>query len=214
MKIDIHIHTRYSPDSLITPVELMEQCKSKGIEYVGITDHNTIEGALKLKEEVSIRVIVGEEIKTEHGEIIGLFLKNVVPSGLSVVRTIELIKEQGGIIYLPHPFDGLRRSMMDIVLLEKIVDKIDVMEVFNSRSLFMLANDIAFKFAKEHNIIPAVGSDAHTKYEIGNSYIEMDDFNSGDEFLKKLKNAQLFARRTPFSTRVRGKAARILRCID
>lgn len=214
MKIDIHIHTRYSPDSLITPLELMEQCKSKGIECVGITDHNTIEGALKLKEEVSIRVIVGEEIKTEQGEIIGLFLENVVPSGLSVVRTIELIKEQGGIIYLPHPFDGLRRSMMDIVLLEKIVDKIDVMEVFNSRSLFMLANDIAFKFAKEHNIIPAVGSDAHTKYEIGNSYIEMEDFSTKEEFLKSLKNARLFTQRTPLFGRLKAKTMKILSGMD
>jgi hypothetical protein len=192
----------------------MEQCKRKGIECVGITDHNTIEGALKLKEEVSIRVIVGEEIKTEHGEIIGLFLKNEVPSGLSILETIEMIKEQGGLVYIPHPFDNFRKATIDITVLEKIIDKIDVIEVFNSRTLFNQANEIALKFAKEHNIIPAVGSDAHTKHEIGNSYIEMEDFSTKEEFLKSLKNARLFTQRTPLFGRLKTKTMKIISGMD
>lgn len=210
----MHIHTKYSKDGFLTANQLVRSCRKKGLNSIAICDHNTIKGALEFKNEVNVKIIVGEEIETEQGEIIGLFLKDEVPSGLSVLKTIEMIKEQGSIVYVPHPFDGFRKSMIGITVLERIVDKIDVIEVFNSRSLFMQANENALRFAKQHNIIPAVGSDAHTEYEVGNAYIEMEDFSSNDEFLTNLKSARLFTRRTPPFVRVKVKTMKILRGID
>jgi len=214
IKLDMHIHTKYSKDGFLTADQLVRSCRKKGLNSIAICDHNTIKGALQFKDEVNVKIIVGEEIETEQGEIIGLFLKDEVPSGLSILETIEMIKEQGGIVYIPHPFDNFRKATIDITVLEKIIDKIDVIEVFNSRTLFNQANEIALKFAKEHNITPAVGSDAHTKYEIGNSYIEMEDFSTKEEFLKSLKNARLFTQRTPLFGRLRAKTMKILSGMD
>jgi hypothetical protein len=214
IRLDMHIHTKYSKDGFLTANQLVRACRKKGLNSIAICDHNTIKGALEFRDKVDVKVIVGEEIETERGEVIGLFLKNEVPSGLSVLKTIEMIKEQGGLVYIPHPFDGFRKSAIDIIVLKRIVDKIDIIEVFNSRTLFHHANEDALRFARENNILPAVGSDAHTEYEVGNSYMEMEDFNTKEEFLKSLKNARLFTQRTPLFGRLRAKTMKILSGMD
>jgi hypothetical protein len=214
IKIDMHVHTKYSSDGFIDAEQLIKQCQKKSIDCVCITDHNTIKGALEFKDKVNVKIIIGEEIETGQGEIIGLFLKDEVPSGLSILETIEMIKEQGGLVYIPHPFDGFRKLAIDIIVLKRIVDKIDIIEVFNSRTLFHHANENALRFARENNILPAVGSDAHTEYEVGNSYMEMEDFSTKEEFLKSLKNARLFTQRTPLFGRLRAKTMKILSGMD
>jgi len=212
LRIDMHVHTNYSLDSFITPAQLVGECQKKKIDCVCITDHNTIDGALEFKEKVNVRVIIGEEIETERGEVIGLFLKEEVSPGLSFIRTIEMIKQQDGIVYVPHPFDGFRKSTVDISMLQQIIDKIDILEVFNSRTLFPQANRWALNFAQQHNIIPGVGSDAHNVCEVGNSYVEMEDFAAQAEFMRSLKDARLFMQGTPLFGRLKAKAKKIFTC--
>jgi hypothetical protein len=207
----MHVHTKYSPDSSITAVQLVNKCKTRGIDCICITDHNTIKGAFEFRDKVSIKIVVGEEIETAQGEVIGLFLKQEIPAGLSISETIDIIKEQGGLVYIPHPFDTFRKSPIEITVLEKIVEKIDIIEVFNSRTLFKQANEYALRFARENNILPAVGSDAHTENELGNSYVEMENFVTKEEFVKNLKDAMLFAGRTSLFSRLKSRAMKIIR---
>jgi len=182
MKIDLHVHTKYSRDSLNTLNALRKVCKKKGLE-ITVTDHNEIKGALKFKPK-----IIGEEIKTKDGEVIGLFLNEKIRKGLSVEETVDLIREQGAIIMIPHPFDRLRKSRLKKAITPEIV------EVCNSRTLIKQDNAKAWELAKKLNVLKAVGSDAHFPFEVGSAYVEMDDFNSPKEFLKNLKTAKLFCR--------------------
>jgi len=189
IKVDFHIHTVYSKDSFNSINVIKKICKKKGIFPV-ITDHNTIKGALKLKN-----CIVGEEIKTKDGEIIGLFLNEEIKKGLSIEETVEKIKEQDGLVYVPHPFDKLRSCV------KRLNFKKDIFEVFNSRSLFQVFNRKAFEYAKRHNILMAVGSDAHLPIEIGKSYVIMEEFNLEEkkELLRNLKNAKFHTEKSlPF----------------
>jgi hypothetical protein len=149
-----------------------------------------------------IRIIVGEEIDAEEGEIIGLFLKEEIPSGLSLKAAVKKIKNQGGIVYVPHPFDSFRKAALKHNDVEKIKNDIDVVEIFNSRTLFDKYNRMAFEFSRKNNFLVSVGSDAHYKYEIGNSYMEMEDFGDTDSFLERLKDAKLFAYKTPLTVRL------------
>lgn len=202
IRIDPHVHTIYSTDGLITSKDLVYECNKKGIDCVAICDHNTIHGALKFKEEINLKIIVGEEINTREGEIIGLFLKEEISSGLSPAETIIRIKDQGGLIYLPHPFDTWRKSILSANALSQIFNQIEIVEIFNSRSLLKRCNNEAFQFCKKYGFFPAVGSDAHTKYEIGNSFLEMDDFDSKDDFIINIKQAKLFTKKTSILMRL------------
>lgn len=190
MKVDFHLHTKYSPDSLNSLKDFRKECLRKGIFPV-ITDHNTIEGALKYKKLYK-DVIVGEEIRTLTGEVIGIFLNEAIPKNLTMAETLDLIKSQGAISYVPHPFDALRRSAV-----QKIDFKFDVIEVFNSRVIKQQYNRMAEDFAVKNKVIKGVGSDAHLISEIGTSYAVMDSFDSPKEFLKNLKKATLVKNPSP-----------------
>ncbi len=196
-KIDLHIHTNYSKDCLMSISKLMRVIEKKGLNTVAITDHNEIEGALALKYmSKSFKVIIGEEIMTDSGEIIALFLKEKISPGLSVSKTVEIIKSQNGLVYIPHPFDSLRSSAIKEDALTSIISQLDIIEVFNSRNVFIKDNDKAVAFARKHNVLSAVGSDAHTYWEVGNSYLEMKDFNGSKEFLENLNEAKLVKQRS------------------
>jgi predicted metal-dependent phosphoesterase TrpH len=199
LKADLHVHTEYSLDCG-TPLEkIVGRCIEKGINCVAISDHGTAEGALKLKETAPFTIIVAEEILTPHGEIMGLFLKETIPSGLSVAETISRIRAQGGLISIPHPFDIFRQSALRNHIIEEIADQIDIIEVFNARSLPPQQTAKARAFASKHGIIQGAGSDAHTLREIGNAYIEMPEFKGKDDFLNALQKGKIYGHTTnPF----------------
>jgi len=190
MRIDCHLHTKYSRDSLVSLESFRKQCVRKKIFPI-ITDHNTIAGALKYKKKYN-DVIIGEEVKTNRGEVIGLFLNEVIPRGIDLLETLDRIKQQGAISYVPHPFDMMRSSAV-----KRIDFKADVIEVFNSRTINQRYNRLAEDFANKNNCLKAAGSDAHLLSEIGTSYVEIAEFNSPKEFLKNLKKAKLFRKSSP-----------------
>jgi len=196
LKADLHIHTEYSMDCSMPLEQVISRCLETGINCVAIADHGTAEGALKMQDIAPFAVVVAEEILTRHGEIMGMFLKETIPSGLSAEQTISRIKAQGGLVCIPHPFDMFRKSALDSEVIEEVAEQIDVIEVFNSRSLLPGASTKAQVFAEKYGIPKSAGSDAHTPNEIGNAYIEMPEFNGKDDFLQALAKGKVFGRRT------------------
>ena len=196
LKADLHIHTKYSMDCA-TPLEkIISRCLELGINCVAIADHGTIEGALKMQNLAPFTVIVAEEILTPHGEIMGMFLKETIPSGLSVEQTISQIRTQEGLVAIPHPFDSIRHSALGTKIIEEIVTQIDAIEVFNSRSPFLGSSAKAQAFARKHGIAQMAGSDAHSFQEIGNTYVEIPEFNGKDDFLQALAEGKISGHRT------------------
>jgi predicted metal-dependent phosphoesterase TrpH len=166
--------------------DLIKVSKLRGINCLAITDHNTIEGAKKLREITDIKIIVGEEIKTKDGEINGYFLNEKIKPGMATEDTIKTIKEQGGLVCVPHPFDRLRSSALKKEVLNKVIDQVDLIEVYNSRNVFKNDNQVALEYALKHKKLITVGSDAHTANEVGNSFIRLDHFRNKSEMLKSL----------------------------
>ena len=196
LKADFHIHTEYSMDCN-TPLEkVLNRCLEIGINCIAVADHGTIEGALKLKDIAPFMVIVAEEIDTPHGEIMGMFLTEGIPSGLSVEQTLARIRTQGGLVCIPHPFDTFRQSALDGRIIETIMDQIDVIEVFNARSPLQRDSTKANLFAEKYGIRKSAGSDAHTVSEIGNAYVEMSEFSGRDDFLQALEKGKIMGHRT------------------
>lgn len=206
IRVDMHVHTRYSKDSSLSLERLFFTCQRKKITCIGITDHNTIKGALEFQKRFSsdsvrgriskgIKVIVGEEIQTKAGEIIGLFLKEEIPPGLSAGKTIASIKKQGGLVYLPHPFDRLRKAPINLKSIEPFWNEIDIIEVFNSRSLVSFWNERALELARGKKKPYAIGSDAHSEREVGRSLMQMEVFNSPAEFINNLTLAKITEKR-------------------
>jgi len=187
MKLDFHVHTNYSPDSFTTLATLKKVCEKKGLFPV-ITDHNTIKGALVFKQRYG-DCIIGEEIETADGDLIGLFLNEEIPRGLSVHETVDKIREQDGVVYMPHPFDRLRNSS-----LKRHDFKADIVEVFNSRVMKQYYNHMAEIFAENKKLLKGAGSDAHFARHIGLSYVVIDDFSDKKEFLKNMKKAIIITR--------------------
>ncbi len=179
------------------PLEkIVSRCLERGINCIAIADHGTIEGALKVQSIAPFPVIIAEEIFTPHGEIMGMFLKDGIPSGLSVEQTISRIQAQDALVCIPHPFDTLRSSALDSNILEELMEQIDIVEVFNSRSPLLRCSAKAQIFAEKYGFAKSAGSDAHTPYEIGNAYVEMPEFNGKDDFLNALSRGKVFGHRT------------------
>ena len=171
------MHTHFSPDSETDPDKLVKRCLKVGLELIAVTDHNTIEGALKVKDSAPFPVIIGEEIKTSAGEITGLFLKETIPAGLSPIDTAHRIKDQGGLVSLPHPFDRFRSEVIDGKAIDELIPLLDIVEIFNSRNNLSADDRKAEKFAKEHNLLTSGVSDAHTLMELGRTYVQMPEFD-------------------------------------
>lgn len=196
LKADLHIHTTYSMDCDMSLPQIINRCLETGINCIAIADHGTIEGALKMQSIAPFPVVVAEEILTPHGEIIGMFLKDGIPSGLSIEQVISLIKAQGGLVCIPHPFDIFRQSALNNKMPEGIVRQIDILEVFNSRSPLLWCSTKAQTYAQKYGIAKSAGSDAHTPDEIGNAYVEMPEFNGRDDFLNALAKGKIFGHKT------------------
>lgn len=171
---------------------LIKACLDKGINCLAVADHGTTRGARDLQKIAPFKIIVCEEVRTPYGEIMGMFLQEDIPDKIPVAETIKLIRKQGGLVNIPHPFDIVRPSAFrNLKVLESIAGQVDIIEVFNSRSLFPGAESRARAFAAKHNKIISYGSDGHSPTEVGCSYAEMEDFNTGEEFLKSLSGAKL-----------------------
>jgi predicted metal-dependent phosphoesterase TrpH len=191
----MHTHSEYSLDSR-TPLAVQAVAiKAAGLDVVCATDHNTIEGALRLRERADgFRVIVGEEISSRDGEIIGLFLEKPIPRDLSAEETIARIHEQGGLVSVPHPFSHNRIYRIRRDVLERVWPAIDAIEVFNAREAIANDNRRALAFARAHDIPGAVGSDAHRPWEIGRAYLEVPDFTGPTDFIASLKDGDVTGR--------------------
>ncbi len=196
LKADFHIHTEYSMDCDMSLDDIVSRCLETGINCIAIADHGTIEGALKMQSLSPFPVIVAEEILTPHGEIMGVFLKEGIPSGLAIEQAIAHIKAQGALVCLPHPFDTLRGLRLDINRLEELAEQIDIIEVFNARSTLLRCSTQARTFAEKHDIPETAGSDAHTPNEIGNTYVEMREFDGKDDFLQALREGKISGHRS------------------
>lgn len=186
IKADLHVHTCYSMDCLTPLEQIIDRCLELGIGCVAIADHNTIAGALKLSEIAPFRVIVAEEILTPVGEIMGLFLSEEIPRGLSPQETISQIRSQGGLVAIPHPFGRPLPRHPDTLTSPEILSQVDIIETLNARTPSSSAIARAWKLAKEHGKAASAGSDAHTLGEIGRAYVEMPDFSGPDDFLSCL----------------------------
>jgi predicted metal-dependent phosphoesterase TrpH len=190
IQVDLHIHTRYSVDSLMTLDEVAEAALARGLGALAITDHDAIEGALALRRMAPFPVIVGEEINVGDGEIIGLFLQEWIPPQLGPLETIARIRTQGGLVYIPHPFDSHRSPLPEPVL-RSLLHEVDAIEVLNARVTVAAFNERAARFAQEHGIPGGAGSDAHTPAEIGQAYVEMEPFVDSDSFLRSLASGSI-----------------------
>ena len=196
LKADLHIHSEYSMDCNTPLDKIIQRCRELEINCIVIADHGTAEGALKLQKTAPFTVIVAEEIMTTQGEIMGMFLKETIPGGFTPQETVKRIREQGGLVNIPHPFETIRGSALKDRAIEEIAAQIDLMEVLNSRSPFPANSNKAKAFAKEHGIVPGAGSDAHTLFEIGNAYVIMPEFNGPQEFLKALSQGKIYGKRS------------------
>ncbi|MBC7263937.1 MAG: PHP domain-containing protein [Chloroflexi bacterium] len=191
IKADLHVHTSASRDSMLSPEELIALCLRRGIGALAVTDHNHIAGALRLREIAPFPVIVGEEIQTTCGEIMGLFLEETVPKNLSPEETVIRIKEQGGLVIIPHPFDRVRRSVLRRDALYAILDQVDGIEVFNARVTLPNDNIRARALAEERGLLQTAGSDGHIACEIGNAWVEMPEFEDKEGFLHALAQGRV-----------------------
>ena len=196
MKADLHAHTHFSRDALTSVATFARRYQRAGIDCVAVSDHNNIDGALAVRESAAFRVIVSEEIKSTEGEIIGLFLQETVRKGLSPEDTVRAIREQGGLVLIPHPYDRARRSPLRPEAALRIMKDVDIIEVFNSRTIFAGDNAKSRRLAQEHGKLMSAATDAHTPWEIGLAYVELPAFEGPGDFLVALGQGTITARRS------------------
>jgi predicted metal-dependent phosphoesterase TrpH len=160
---DLHLHTEHSHDCSVPVAEVLDRAEAQGLGAIAVADHNVFTGAqeaVELAHDRALTVIPGEEVKTERGEVIGLFLEEEIPRGMTMAETIAAIRDQGGLVYLPHPFDRMH-TIPDPRTLHRQLAEIDVFEVFNARLLRETFKDEALRYARKYNLLMGAGSDAH-----------------------------------------------------
>jgi predicted metal-dependent phosphoesterase TrpH/glycosyltransferase involved in cell wall biosynthesis len=194
--VDLHMHTDHSPDCATPVGTLLDTAKKVGLGAIAITDHNEISGALEARKRANgIKVIVAEEVKTaDQGEVIGLFIEEKIPRGMTLQETIAEIRRQGGLVYVPHPFDRMH-AVPDYEHLLDVVEEIDAIEVFNPRVAFSAFNEEAARFAAKYRIVAGAGSDSHVAQGLGSVKIRMRDFDGAEEFLESLRDADIVRKR-------------------
>jgi len=194
---DLHLHTSWSHDCSIEVGDLLDHAEAQGLGAIAVTDHNVLGGALEAAERARGRnlvVVPGEEVKTaDEGEVIGLFLREEIERGLSFAETVGAIRAQGGLVYVPHPFDRMH-AIPTPATLHRHLPEIDVFEVYNARLLFEAYNDEALRFARKYNLTPGAGSDAHVLAGVGTGAVRMHRFDGPEEFLVSLHSAEIVRR--------------------
>jgi predicted metal-dependent phosphoesterase TrpH len=188
-KIDLHTHSIESPDGSLNLFNYRNMLESGGLDYAAITDHNTIEFALQAQLKLDGRIIVGEEITTAQGEIIGLYLSEAVEPGLSLADTINIIHKQGGLVYLPHPFETVRKGVR-LEDIEPLVEQIDIVEIANGRAVFQDKGEQTKTWADSHKLSGAASSDAHGWHGWGRTYSQIEKVPTVDNLAKQLASAQ------------------------
>ncbi len=201
--VDLHTHTDHSHDCA-TPVEvLLATAREQGLGAIAVTDHNEVSGALQARAQADgsgphppVKVIVGEEVKTAtEGEVIGLFIEERIPRGMTLAETVAEIKRQGGVVYVPHPFDRMH-AVPDYEHLLGVLDGVDAIEVFNPRVAIGAFNEEAARFAAKYRIPAGAGSDSHVAQGLGSVRVRMRDFEGPQEFLQSLRDAEIVTRPT------------------
>jgi predicted metal-dependent phosphoesterase TrpH/glycosyltransferase involved in cell wall biosynthesis len=194
---DLHMHTSWSHDCRIEVDDLLDHAETIGLGAIAVTDHNVFGGALQAVERARNRelvVIPGEEVKTDsQGEVIGLFLSAEIERGLSFADTLAAIRDQGGVVYVPHPFDRMH-AVPDAKTLHRHLGEIDIFEVYNARLLFEGYNEEALRFARKYGLTCGAGSDAHVLPGVGTGALRMRAFRDREEFLLSLRTAQVLRR--------------------
>lgn len=211
--IDLHCHTSASFDSLADPLAVVRAAVSRGLTHLAITDHDRIDGAQRARDQApdGLTVIVGEEIKTDAGDLIAVFLERAVPPGLPVAEAIAAVREQGGLVGVPHPFDRLRGSMGRNEGLEALVPLVDWVEAYNARVLGGTGNEQASLFAREHGLPGIAVSDAHSILEVGVAYSALTgDPSTAAGLLAALPSAELVAGRATYFARLVTPVAKLV----
>jgi predicted metal-dependent phosphoesterase TrpH len=195
--VDLHMHTTWSHDCSIEVDDLLDYAEGEGLGAIAVTDHNVFGGAAEARDRSAGRgllVIPGEEVKTDNqGEVIGLFLSEEIPRGMTFAETVDAIRAQGGLVYVPHPFDRMH-SIPDPATLHRHLAEIDVLEVYNARLLWESYNDEALRFARKYNLTAGAGSDAHVLQGVGTGAVRMRRFEGAEEFLVSLRDAEVLRR--------------------
>ncbi len=199
LKADFHIHTKYSMDCHNELEDIVKRCQKLGLTCIAIADHDAVEGGLELQKIAPFKVIVAEEVQTYNGEVMGMFLKKRIASGIPLQQAIAAIKEQGGLVNIPHPFDPMRGLRLNADEFNKLAPQIDMIEAFNARVPTTQTNTKAENFAREHNLPGTAGSDSHSIAEMGSVAVAMNDFTTPAEFLAALRTATIEGKRaSPF----------------
>ena len=188
LRVDLHLHSYYSHDGKSSLDELIARAADCGLDRIALTDHNTVEGALLLANRAPHLAIVGEEIKTTEGEVIGLFVTEHVPPFLTPEDAMDRIHRQGGLTYVPHPLDRRRANFLP-ERMALLAPRIDIIETYNPWC-DAEANRAAARLAQELGKVAATGSDAHSAQELGRSWMEVDDFTGAGDILASLRDAR------------------------
>ncbi len=207
-RVELHSHTLWSKDCVVDFETIIRVCDQRGIDKIAITDHNTANGALAMQARFPDRVIVGEEIMTDRGELLGYFMSATIPAGLTPAETIRRLRDQGAVISVSHPFDRLRKGAWEQPDLIDIIDHVDAIEGFNARCMFSADNRQALAFAAERGLTITVGSDAHSRVEYGKAVMLMPPFTDAPSFLAAVRAADHDSRYSSWWVHVNSKTAK------
>lgn len=208
IKVDFHTHSVKSRDGAITAEQYTDVIENGTLDYVAITDHNHISFAVELQKTLGEKIIVGEEINALEGEIIGLFLTEKIPRDLPAKEVVQRIKSQGGLVYVPHPFETVRRGI-SMQTLTSIMDSVDIIEAFNGRAFFQNRGPEATKIARLHNKAIAASSDAHGAKGLGTTFTSIAEPPSAANLVSQLQTGKLATKRPPLKTLLYPKANRV-----
>ena len=194
IRAEFHIHTCHSHDSLVRIPDLLETCAKKGINRIAITDHNVISGAFEAATLDPEHVIIGEEIETTAGEILGYYMTELVPGGMSPMKTIEALKKQGALISVAHPFDDHRLAFWRSDTFAEVLQHVDALEVFNARCVNPIFNQKALECAEEQGLLQTVGSDAHSLYELGQANLLLPEYDNAESLRIALRSGEFIGK--------------------
>ncbi len=213
IRVDFHTHSTASPDGGVSADEYLQLLADNTLDCIAITDHDTIAEAKRLHRELGDKIIVGEEIGTRQGEVIGLFLSKPIPGGQELVETVRAIKAQGGLVYLPHPFETVRKGVKKTDA-EQILDQIDIVEVYNGRAVAQNKGPEATVWARLHHKPGAAASDAHGIKGVGSAFTTIDEFPTAANLVEQLQTAHLTTERPPLHSLLYPKLHRLRRRLN